>query len=183
MSEQNRKRASLRQSSLSAAAQELSSASHAAAHSVRRCRASRGRAAPDSQSTSLPPEASTGRASPRASIHEASTSCQRPGYAAFTRAARCSGKAEIRQYQPPCLSHPVGSHAGIGYCSAIGSFNAAPKVQGFVGSHRQPGAHARLQSNPAFERTRTGRPLQALISFWALRVLPARAAQRNVRRL
>ena len=38
-----------------------------------------------------------------------------------------------------------------------------------------------LQPNPAFERTRTGRPLQALISFWALRVLPARAAQLNVR--
>jgi hypothetical protein len=31
--------------------------------------------------------------------------------------------------------------------------------------------------NPSFERTRTGMPLQAFISFWALRVLPARAAQ------
>ena len=30
--------------------------------------------------------------------------------------------------------------------------------------------------NPAIERTRTGRALQALISFWALRALPARAA-------
>ena len=30
--------------------------------------------------------------------------------------------------------------------------------------------------NPSVERTRAGRPLQALISFWALRVLPARAA-------
>ena len=39
-----------------------------------------------------------------------------------------------------------------------------------------------LQPNPAFERTRAGRLLQALISFWALRVLPARAAQLNVRR-
>jgi hypothetical protein len=34
-----------------------------------------------------------------------------------------------------------------------------------------------LQPNPSFERTHTGMPLQALISFWALRVLPARAAQ------
>ena len=31
--------------------------------------------------------------------------------------------------------------------------------------------------NPSFERTHNGRPLQALISFWALRVLPSRAAQ------
>ena len=30
--------------------------------------------------------------------------------------------------------------------------------------------------NPSIERTRTGRPLQALISFWALRVLPVQAA-------
>ena len=32
-------------------------------------------------------------------------------------------------------------------------------------------------ANPSFERTRSGRPLQALISFWALRGLPPRAAQ------
>ena len=30
--------------------------------------------------------------------------------------------------------------------------------------------------NPSIERTRTGRALQAFISFWALRALPARAA-------
>ena len=30
--------------------------------------------------------------------------------------------------------------------------------------------------NPSIERTRTGRALQALISFWALRALPAQAA-------
>ena len=30
--------------------------------------------------------------------------------------------------------------------------------------------------NPSIERTRTGRPRMALISFWALRVLPSRAA-------
>ena len=30
--------------------------------------------------------------------------------------------------------------------------------------------------NPSIERTRTGRQLQAFISFWALRCLPARAA-------
>ena len=31
--------------------------------------------------------------------------------------------------------------------------------------------------NPSFERTRHGRPLQAFISFWALRSLPRRASQ------
>ena len=30
--------------------------------------------------------------------------------------------------------------------------------------------------NPSIERTHTGKALQALISFWALRALPARAA-------
>ena len=34
-----------------------------------------------------------------------------------------------------------------------------------------------LHANPSFERTRSGRPLQAFISFWALRGLPPRAAQ------
>ena len=33
-----------------------------------------------------------------------------------------------------------------------------------------------LRPNPSIERTRTGRALQALISFWALRALPARGA-------
>ena len=31
--------------------------------------------------------------------------------------------------------------------------------------------------NPSFERTRHGSPLQAFISFWALRGLPQRASQ------
>ena len=34
----------------------------------------------------------------------------------------------------------------------------------------------RATPNPFIERTRTGRPLQAFISFWALRYPPARAA-------
>ena len=34
-----------------------------------------------------------------------------------------------------------------------------------------------LRANPSFEPTRSGRPLQAFISFSALRVLPPRAAQ------
>ena len=35
---------------------------------------------------------------------------------------------------------------------------------------------AGILPNPSIERTRTGMALQALISFWALRALPARAA-------
>ena len=34
-----------------------------------------------------------------------------------------------------------------------------------------------MTPNPSFERTRHGSPLQALISFWALRGLPRRASQ------
>ena len=38
--------------------------------------------------------------------------------------------------------------------------------------------HAKgLRANPSFEPTRSGRPLQAFISFSALRALPPRAAQ------
>ena len=35
----------------------------------------------------------------------------------------------------------------------------------------------RARPNPSFKRTRSGRPLQAFISFSALRALPPRAAQ------
>ena len=44
-------------------------------------------------------------------------------------------------------------------------------------SERQFLPHSeRATPNPSIERTRTGMALQALISFWALRALPARAA-------
>ena len=38
-----------------------------------------------------------------------------------------------------------------------------------------------MMPNPSIERTRTGMALQALISFWALRALPARTAHGRVR--
>jgi hypothetical protein len=44
-------------------------------------------------------------------------------------------------------------------------------------SSRHLQAQCKHAPNPSFERTPTGMPLQAFISFWALRVLPARAAQ------
>ena len=122
--------------------------------------ASRGGAAPSSQATSFPPKASSRCARPRASTREASTSCQGQGTVRSHEPTSCSGKAEIGQYRSPWLSHPVGSHAGIGYRCARGSFNVAPKLQGFVGSHRQPDAQAGMQSNPAFEPTAPGVSLQ-----------------------
>ena len=37
--------------------------------------------------------------------------------------------------------------------------------------------HQEVTPNPSLERTRNGMPRMALISFWAMRVLPLRAAQ------
>jgi hypothetical protein len=37
--------------------------------------------------------------------------------------------------------------------------------------------YSQMMHNPSLERTRYGMPRRALISFWALRVLPQRAAQ------
>ena len=55
-------------------------------------------------------------------------------------------------------------------------------IMSFVGqaslSHAWRCVHAKgLRANPSFEPTRYGRPLQAFISFSALRALPPRAAQ------
>ena len=55
-------------------------------------------------------------------------------------------------------------------------------IMSFVGqaslSHAWRCFHAKgLRANPSFEPTRSGRPLQAFISFSALRALPPRAAQ------
>ena len=54
-------------------------------------------------------------------------------------------------------------------------------IMSFVGqallSHAWRCVHAKgLRANPSFEPTRSGRPLQAFISFWALRSLPLCAA-------
>ena len=55
-------------------------------------------------------------------------------------------------------------------------------IMSFVGqaslSHAWLCVYAKgLRANPSFEPTRSGRPLQAFISFSALRALPPRAAQ------
>ena len=61
-------------------------------------------------------------------------------------------------------------------------FSGYIAIMSFVGqaslSHAWRCVHAKgLRANPSFEPTRSGRPLQAFISFSALRVLPPRAAQ------
>ena len=43
-------------------------------------------------------------------------------------------------------------------------------------SQKQSAMHQNPAPNPSIERTRTGRPRMAFISFWAMHVLPARAA-------
>jgi len=48
--------------------------------------------------------------------------------------------------------------------------------RGTMGANALEVVKLRARSNPSLKRTRTGMPLQAVISFSALRVLPARAA-------
>ena len=43
-------------------------------------------------------------------------------------------------------------------------------------AQKQSVIHQNPAPNPSIERTRTGRPRMAFISFWAMRALPARAA-------
>ncbi len=43
-------------------------------------------------------------------------------------------------------------------------------------SHEQPKLASPAWPNPSIERTRNGMPRLAFISFWAMRVLPLRAA-------
>ena len=74
----------------------------------------------------------------------------------------------------------LSASAYLVWFSCIVASGAKQQVLGLAQAQGQQ-RPIELQPNPAFERTRTGRPLQALISFWALRVLPARAAQLNVR--
>ena len=72
---------------------------------------------------------------------------------------------------------------------------AWPSVRSCLGATLQPGRESKARPqvgthwyaspmrnntampNTSFERTRHGSPLQAFISFWALRVLPQRASQ------
>ena len=52
------------------------------------------------------------------------------------------------------------------------------KESSSLGGHLVTSARPRHQTpNPSLERTRNGMPRKALISFWALRVLPLRSAQ------
>ena len=69
-------------------------------------------------------------------------------------------KVEVSTPRPRAVRQP-GSAFDLAGCVAMS-----------VGSTFGQGAWP----NPSIERTHTGMALQALISFWALRALPARAA-------
>ncbi|MBE0548326.1 MAG: hypothetical protein IH627_11905 [Rubrivivax sp.] len=45
-----------------------------------------------------------------------------------------------------------------------------------IGSVSGTSAPVKERANPSLKRTRNGMPRMALISFWAMRVLPLRAA-------
>ena len=49
-------------------------------------------------------------------------------------------------------------------------------ASGFQRSDNDPASIRWMMANPSIERTRNGMPRMALISFWAMRVLPLRAA-------
>ena len=77
------------------------------------------------------------------------------------------------------VSQSIGAAAeasakrGGGACSAAVAAASSPSPFSCAGSSA---ILQRMLPNPSLKRTRTGMPLQALISFWAFHVLPARAA-------
>ena len=80
------------------------------------------------------------------------------------------------QAQPQAKTHEEGSGPTLQRSSEYIA------IMSFVGrsclTTAQRFAQAKgLRANPSFEPTRSGRPLQAFISFSALRALPPRAAQ------
>ena len=105
-----------------------------------------------------PPEAAITETTPCAHSLEAAAPCC------------CIEKGELNHRQRHTKEVLVQRSSG---CIAIMSFVAQASLFP-VGRC----VHAKgLRANPSFEPTRSGRPLQAFISFSALRALPPRAAQ------
>ena len=111
---------------------------------------------------------STCRAVARQRSHTKSAQAARP---ASWRAAHLCGASDEWKFNNTLLKHVLVRHT-------IRQREEECKTQ----SHRVRSQSSRFQGchavtpNPSIERTRTGMALQALISFWALRALPARAA-------
>ena len=105
-----------------------------------------------------PPEAATTETTPCAHSLECAARC------------RCIEKGELNHRQRHTKKVLVQRSSGY---IAIVSFVGRSSL-----SHAWRCVHAKgLRANPSFEPTRSGRPLQAFISFSALRALPPRAAQ------
>ena len=105
-----------------------------------------------------PPEAAITETTPCAHSLESAAPC------------RCIEKSKLNHRQRH--SKEVLVQRSSGYI-AIMSFVGQASL-----SHAWRCVHAKeLRANPSFEPTRSGRPLQAFISFSALRALPPRAAQ------
>ena len=82
--------------------------------------------------------------------------------------APCCWQEKIPSAVPRTVSRP-------GTCRCSSTAGAIQLVSSSVAAQR---SWWRLpRPNPSFERTHHGRPLQAFISFWALRRLPRRASQ------
>ena len=76
----------------------------------------------------------------------------------------CRAQMQRALGDPPTPFAAPEGFAGVGLCSVT------------LGAARGTSYPPPRQPNQSLKRTRAGMPLQALISFWALRVLPARAA-------
>ena len=131
-----------------------------------------------SQAAMTPPSASGGFVEAQLLIAR----LLKPPEAAITETTPCAHSSEFAA--PGCciekgkLNHrqrrtkKIPAQRSSGYI-AIMSFVAQASL-----AHAWRRVHAKgLRANPSFEPTRYGRPLQAFISFSALRALPPRAAQ------
>ena len=105
-----------------------------------------------------PPKAATTETTPCAHSLESAAPC------------RCIEKSKLNHRQRHTKK---GQIQRFSECIAIMSFVGQASL-----SHAWRCVHAKgLRANPSFEPTRSGRSLQAFISFSALRALPPRAAQ------
>ena len=131
-----------------------------------------------SQAAMTPPSASGGFVETQPLIE----GLQKPPGAAITEATPCAHSLESAA---PCHCIEKGdpnhmqSHTKEVLVQRSSEYIA---IMSFVGrsclTTAQRFAQAKgLRANPSFEPTRSGRPLQAFISFSALRALPPRAAQ------
>ena len=109
----------------------------------------------------------------RCSSHEPQRHRRRREKPGFREAAATAGS---EGQTGPCQA-PAEAAANVHGRARLHGRASPSKAMQAVSKAITGGTMNRLLPNPSFERTHTGMPLQAFISFWALRVLPVRAAQ------